>query len=152
MYGAIYCATCTLNGKTYVGMSVRPRYRRTEHEKAALSGSEMVFHKAIRKYGVAAFNWDILDTAESREELITKEIYWIDALDSLIGRNGYNMKAGGLGGACAREEGAPLSKTAELKKRRADKALAKAREAQEQVDRVRRAVDRAAENKHYGRR
>ena len=55
---------------------------------------------AIRKYGWNNIAWDIIDNAETIEELNEKEVYWIKYYNTYIGlknANGYNMTEGGGG-------------------------------------------------------
>lgn len=46
------------------------------------------FCRAICKYGQSSFKYEIIDTAETQEELTKKEYYWIDFYQSHI--SGYN--------------------------------------------------------------
>lgn len=97
----IYKATNKINEKIYVGQTTRTlKERRKEHEQSAIGGyTEMVFGRALRKYGIENFEWEIIDTAETIEELNEKEIYWIDKLESLIDYgHGYNCNKGGRNG------------------------------------------------------
>ena len=54
----------------------------------------MAFHEAIRKYGFEDFDWEVIDSAETLEELNEKEIFWINKLNTLS-PNGYNLEKGG---------------------------------------------------------
>jgi group I intron endonuclease len=95
-YGIIYKATNVENGKVYIGKSVRDmEKRRRQHEYDAKRGSEVHFHRALRKYGTDAFKWEIIDTATTKDELDEKEKYWIAHYDAV--NNGYNMTEGGEG-------------------------------------------------------
>ena len=51
--------------------------------------------KAIRKHGIEHFRIEVIDIAETKEEVMRKEIYWIDYYDSY--KNGYNLTIGGEG-------------------------------------------------------
>lgn len=79
----------------YIGQTcqkVEARFR--AHIRAAISGEYVTrFTKAINEYGPDAFYWEIIDTANSHEELNTKERYWIKFYNSHI--DGYNMTPGG---------------------------------------------------------
>lgn len=46
------------------------------------------FARAIRKYGKENFVWEIIDTAQTQQELTLKEQKWIRFYDSL--KEGYN--------------------------------------------------------------
>lgn len=97
----IYKVTNKVSGKIYVGQTIHSlEKRRKQHEESALGGyNEMVFGRALKKYGVENFEWEIIDTAETVDELNEKEIYWIDKLESLIDYgHGYNCNKGGKNG------------------------------------------------------
>ena len=58
------------------------------------------FYKAIRKYGKDNLKWEIIDTADSEQNLNDKEIYWIKHYNSFMKNkdsNGYNLTFGGEG-------------------------------------------------------
>lgn len=50
---------------------------------------------AIRKYGIDAFQWEIVDVAASKEELNNKEIDYIKVLRSHEKEYGFNLTTGG---------------------------------------------------------
>lgn len=92
-FGEIYLITCTPTGKCYVGQTtqgVKARWRGHQskcRESCGIGG-------AITKYGAESFILEILDTADSGDELDEKESLWIAKLDSLTPK-GYNLKGGG---------------------------------------------------------
>lgn len=89
--GYIYCITNRNNNKQYVGMTTRSIERRfAEHCEA-----DTYIGKAIRKHGIHSFDVQLLEVADSREELIEKEIYWIKKLQTF--GKGYNLTRGGDG-------------------------------------------------------
>lgn len=95
VYGVIYCATNIINGKKYIGQTIRNlEIRKREHIGQSYNGSELAFHQAIRKYGEDKFEWNVLDHAYSQEELDDIEKYWIDYYDTYRD-SGYNMSLGG---------------------------------------------------------
>ena len=99
MFGTIYKITNIINNKVYVGQTTRPYMQRFErHLKDAENNilPSNFFHKAIRKYGRNNFKIEIIDTANTKEELNTKEIYWIDFYMQL--GISYNTAKGGQGG------------------------------------------------------
>jgi group I intron endonuclease len=57
----------------------------------------LYFHKAIRKYGEDCFEHKILEVCHSLEDVLKREIYWIDRLHTTVDENGYNMTKGGEG-------------------------------------------------------
>ena len=97
MYGSIYCATNSANGKKYVGKTtyglvLRWRY----HLREARSGSPGPLYAAIRKYGEGTFKIEYLASADSQEELDLMEIRYIAELQTLAPL-GYNLASGGAG-------------------------------------------------------
>ncbi len=93
----IYKATNKINGKCYIGKTVRSLEVRIFHHKCLSKRSAKIyFHNAIKKYGIQSFEWSIIDTAETEEILNEKEIYWIKFLNTKS-PNGYNLTDGGEG-------------------------------------------------------
>jgi group I intron endonuclease len=97
----IYKITFPSN-KVYIGQTIEPLSTRISHHKTdaklnrdrtefSPSGSKIC--NAIRKYGLDNSWIEIIDTANSLDELNNKEIYWIKYFKSL--ENGYNIKPGG---------------------------------------------------------
>lgn len=95
----VYCCLNTVTGKVYVGKTAGSVERRwAQHLSSARGGSPILFHRALRKYGPAAFRVRIVATARTEEELNLLEIQTITELGSLV-PGGYNLRAGGEGGA-----------------------------------------------------
>ena len=69
--GLIYRATNLVNGKIYIGQTVRTLHKRKlEHLNEAIKKeSNFIFHKAIRKYENHNFKWEILGYCNNWEEL-----------------------------------------------------------------------------------
>jgi hypothetical protein len=86
----IYKTTNLINKKIYVGKSLR--------NKNSYMGSGTLLNKAIKKYGKDNFIKQIIDHADTLEELNAKEIYWIEKLNSTEQKIGYNIAKGGTGG------------------------------------------------------
>lgn len=87
----IYKATNKLNGKIYIGQTIRPLdVRMAEHARQSASP----FDRAIRKYGLENFEVEVIDTADTIDELNQKEIYWIKYYNTYEGE-GYNACLGG---------------------------------------------------------
>jgi group I intron endonuclease len=88
----IYLVTNKINGKQYVGQTIRPLSERwRDHCRL---DRDNYFHRAIHKYGKENFDIEVIDTAENEDELDRKEIDWIQKLNTMI-PNGYNLKSGG---------------------------------------------------------
>lgn len=83
----IYKVINKINKKPYIGKTDRTLdERRKEHEKTQ---SNSLFHKAIRKYGIENFKWNIEDESGEEEYYIKKyNSHFIDGY-------GYNMTYGG---------------------------------------------------------
>ena len=107
-YCEIYKITNLSNGKIYVGQSVshilnHKRYRPYGHQgrfrchiSEAFSTKKNQSHylnNAIRKYGVADFEVDLIECCEI-EKADEREIHYIKEFNSLF-PNGYNLKNGG---------------------------------------------------------
>ena len=88
----IYLITNQLNGKTYVGQTIRdPKDRWYRH--CSTNPGNMRIGNAIKKNGKENFTFEVVDSASSLEELDNKEQEWIAAKNSI--RNGYNSTYGG---------------------------------------------------------
>ena len=94
----IYKFENLVNGKKYIGQSINIERRYKDHIVRAKnnfpSNSEYnsAFHKALRKYGISSFSFEILEEC-GKAQLNQKEIYWIKYFDSYA--NGYNETSGG---------------------------------------------------------
>lgn len=91
----IYKITNKINGKVYIGQTIRTlQHRWKEHQRAAfVENRQTNFARALRKYGIENFIVEVIDHADSREELNDKERYWISYYDSCV--KGYNLTDGG---------------------------------------------------------
>lgn len=93
----IYKISNTKNGKVYIGQTVQPFNKRaSEHKKRMRNGANFPLYNAMRKYGIDAFSFEVVDTASNQEELDEKERFWIAHCNSKH-PNGYNLTAGGAG-------------------------------------------------------
>lgn len=92
----IYKITCLINGKIYIGQTttdIEKRWRRHTW-RCTLDSRRMAISNAIDKYGKENFKIELIDSANSVEELNEKEVYYINMLNSLS-PNGYNIDPGG---------------------------------------------------------
>jgi len=95
--GIIYSATNIINGKKYVGKTIRTlRSRMDSHIHYAKHSSNYIFHRAIRKYGAHNFMWKIIFECEDEDELLEHEKRLAIELNAMS-PSGYNMKAGNKG-------------------------------------------------------
>ena len=94
----IYKITNKVNGKVYIGQSTSVRSRWAQHKYAALHNkSDMLIHRAIRKYSISNFTFEVVEEC-IQEELNEKEQYWIKYYNALDKEKGYNLKIGGDSG------------------------------------------------------
>ena len=86
----IYKITNKVNGKVYIGQSIRPIEQRFQrHINDAVNNIlDTHFARAIRKYGKENFYIELIETCDSQTELNLREQYWIRKYDSI--NNGYN--------------------------------------------------------------
>jgi group I intron endonuclease len=94
----VYIVRNIVNDRLYIGVTRKQTLleRRSKHFYDARRGSDVVFHRAIRKYGPESFEFRELDTADSWDALLRKEIMWIEFFQSLV-PHGYNTTKGGEG-------------------------------------------------------
>ena len=63
VYGIIYKCTNLINGKIYIGQTIKGLKRRKAlHEITADKNRGFYFHNAIRKYGKENFKLEIIDS------------------------------------------------------------------------------------------
>jgi group I intron endonuclease len=86
----IYKTTNLINGKIYVGQD--------SNNNPEYLGSGLLLEKAFLKYGMNNFKKEILEKCLSKEELDLREIFWIEKLNSIDKKIGYNIAKGGAGG------------------------------------------------------
>ena len=88
----IYKITNLINQKSYIGQSKTIEVRWRHHKAAAKDpsnkGYEYPLYRAIRKYGIENFIFEIIEEC-SLEELDIKEQYYINKYNSI--QNGYNQ-------------------------------------------------------------
>lgn len=71
----IYKATNIENGKCYIGQTTKTlEHRKREHLDSA-KNPIFRFHRAIKMYGADKFIWEVIDTANTVDELNEKEGY-----------------------------------------------------------------------------
>lgn len=98
--GIIYCFTNKINNKQYIGQSINNdngRYHNhiysATHETAC--DYESPLHRAMRKYGLENFSYEILSNNIDNIDLLNQlEIYYIQSRNTLV-PNGYNIEPGG---------------------------------------------------------
>lgn len=90
MEKAIYKITNKINGKIYIGESKHPKQRFREHCQTHYKYNSLI-HRAIEKYGIENFDFEIIGWFEDWAE---KEKYYINFYRSLT-PYGYNIHPGG---------------------------------------------------------
>lgn len=95
----IYVATCSVNGKKYVGFTSQELKRRIwQHKYDAFTKlAQTPFHKALRKYGLAAFVFEAIMTGDPAYLCEIEEPRLIEELQTRDDRFGYNLTSGGEG-------------------------------------------------------
>ena len=89
--GIIYLWTNKNTGKRYVGQTIHPEQRKASHLCEAFTrGSDYYFHRSLRKHGLDAFMYEVLEEDVEPENLNDRENYYIDQYNT-IWPNGYNQ-------------------------------------------------------------
>ena len=97
----IYKCVNTINGKVYIGYTNKLLEKRiAEHKAFAKKGSDYLFHKAIRKYGIESFKWQVIFESFDKNFILNEmEMFFIKENNSYYDDGfGYNMTFGGQGG------------------------------------------------------
>ena len=90
MFGYIYITENLINHKQYIGQKRSNKFLGTKY-----LGSGTYLKNAVNKYGKENFKVTLLDTANTKEELDEKEIYYISKYNAQKDPNFYNISAGG---------------------------------------------------------
>lgn len=90
----VYRIWNNLTGDSYIGSTTKEiNHRLQDHLRKSVNKVDNKFHKAIENFGSQAFEIELLDEAETTDELAQKEIHYIEAYNTM--RNGYNSDRGG---------------------------------------------------------
>ena len=106
----IYKITNEVNGKVYIGQTIRSIKKRWWEHKDDMSKSELPLYRAMRKYGVDNFTIEEIDGANSKSELNYKEVHYMYKFNSLDKNSGYNLRMGGSNGGHSQETRDKISK------------------------------------------
>jgi group I intron endonuclease len=90
----IYTITHRATGRIYVGQTTLNVKRRWQSHCAPSNKNKRGIGGAIAKYGKDSFDFNVIDIAESREQLNHKERFWISELKT-SSPLGFNLDAGG---------------------------------------------------------
>lgn len=94
----VYKITNKVNGKIYIGITNQGSgVRYYKHWSDARKGDPCPIHKAMAKYGKENFTLEIIDFADTYDELKEKEKFYIKKFNSMNRSVGYNLTEGGDG-------------------------------------------------------
>ena len=97
----IYLVTNKINCKRYVGQTKQGRLDKRIFEhliESKAAGTTVIFHNAIRKYGIENFEIEVIEDHISEEEIDEKEKFYIQFYHTYYKEGkGYNMTLGGQG-------------------------------------------------------
>lgn len=148
--GYIYLRTNKINGKKYVGQVIRKHFKQRQNSWKCMTQpyAGVVINRARAKYGIDAFDFEILKECEDKE-LNYWEMYYIKELNTKT-PYGYNMTDGGEG-RC----GHSFPHTAETKKKISEALKGKERseEHKKHISESKKGIKHTAEqnNKHSER-
>ena len=95
---SIYLITNIVNQKRYVGFtSRRPQQRWSDHKVDAANPKRgSVLHKAMRKYGIENFLFEVIYCSKEKDYIISMEEFFIREYDTITDNGkGYNCTYGG---------------------------------------------------------
>lgn len=94
----VYKITNQINKKCYIGSTKDPKKRWQQHKNSSVWEScpsyNYPLQKAMRKYGIDNFSFEILEELKTVEELDQREQYYIKFYNTIT-PNGYNILEGG---------------------------------------------------------
>ena len=97
--GVVYCYTNLINGKKYIGQTIRSMHiRHIEHCSCGSRATreDYPFHRAVKKYGMENFKLDILiENCTDYDKLNAYETFFIKRYKTLCVEDGYNVCSGG---------------------------------------------------------
>lgn len=99
--GIIYQIRNKINEKKYIGQTIRALLERIEDYKRLITNDYLA--NSIKKYGLDNFEFSIIDTANTIEELNQKEIYYIEKFNTRNKEYGYNIEYGGRNSLASEE-------------------------------------------------
>ena len=94
--------TNILNGKSYIGKTVKSINHRWKQHIILSNTSSSAFHRAIKKHGTDC--WDSVTLINNSSDLNDDEIKMIELHQTHTTNGGYNMTTGGDGGAAYGED------------------------------------------------
>lgn len=93
----LYKITNQLNNKIYIGQTINPEYRWKQHcAYGKQEKSPQYIHRAMAKYGIDNFIFEVLVSSCTREDADEVEKILINQYNSQNKEFGYNIKPGGM--------------------------------------------------------
>lgn len=91
----IYKIENLINGKIYIGQSINLKSRITKHKCNSIKEnhreSNKPLYRAIRKYGIDNFSFEIIHKCDYKESLNKLELFYVNQYSSNIPKYGYNL-------------------------------------------------------------
>jgi group I intron endonuclease len=125
--GYMYKLTNKVNGKSYIGQTIRPIHIRLEEHRTGKSIGCRAIYNAIQFYGWDAFD---IDWYYCPDEDLNKHEKWMVNLMGTLAPGGYNLKEGGGSGGKYSDETKQKMSEAQLGKKQNEEHRQKRREAQ----------------------
>jgi len=91
----LYLITDVINNKIYVGQTVRPNRRWNDHKWLSGKKHEQYIHRAMNKYGIENFIYEVIACCKSLEDANETEMQLIDQYNTRNKDSGYNVAPGG---------------------------------------------------------
>ena len=86
----IYKITFKYDGRMYIGSSINIHNRWYNHKKL---NSGQVICRALKKYGIENFDWDIIETVSDLSKLTEREQYYLDYFKPFVDlHQGFNVR------------------------------------------------------------
>lgn len=91
----IYRITNIINGKIYIGQTIQPNIRWSNHKSVTKRKPTQCIHHAMKKYGVENFIFEVILTCKTQTDANEVEDVVITQYDSRNNDLGYNIARGG---------------------------------------------------------
>lgn len=114
--GYVYKITNTVNGKSYIGISIHEPEKRRIRQHLSGQGNRIIAN-AVAKYGKDAFTYEVLEANVFDEFLPDLEVAYI-ANHNTVAPHGYNLNSGGDHAIPSEETRRKISEANKGKKRK----------------------------------
>lgn len=98
-YAVIYLIQNIINFKVYIGQTENPKERWTEHKRSGRkpygTKGKCRIHRAMTRFGVENFSFNIIEECTTQAETNAAEIFWISFFCATNKKVGYNDSPGG---------------------------------------------------------